>query len=124
MNNFLSEDEVKKFIVDYYNNQGFITEVAWGHSHGIDIVAKKKNECVIIEVKGCGSRSAMRRNYFLSMLGEILQRMDNPNYTYYIAAPKIKKYQNLWDHLPTLAKERTKINMILVDGAGQLEFFH
>ena len=64
----------------------------------------------------------MRVNYFLSMLGEILQRMDNEKYQYYIALPKIKQYENLWQRLPLIAKRRTQIKLILVDSNGELEF--
>lgn len=66
----------------------------------------------------------MRLNYFLSMLGELLQRMDDAESKYYIALPKMQQYENLWCKLPALAKQRTTINMILVDGNGKLEFFN
>ena len=81
MENFLSEEEVKHFINDYYTMLGYHTTVAWGHSRGADIIAQIDNECIVIEVKGCGSRQPMRVNYFLAILGEILQRMDNSKNT-------------------------------------------
>ena len=119
----MGEDEAKKIIAKYYEDRGYSTEVAWGHKHGIDIVAKKEGEeRIIIEVKGCGSRPEMRVNYFLSILGEILQRMDDAQAKYYIALPKMDQYINLWDRLPELAKRRTEVGLILVDTAGSVEF--
>lgn len=124
MDALLSEEEVKKFINDYLSERGFHTTVAWRHSRGADIVAQKGDERAIIEVKGCGSRQPMRVNYFLAILGEILQRMDDSDCSYYIALPYMKQYLNLWNRLPELAKNRTKIQMIFVDNEGRLEFFH
>lgn len=47
----MGEDEAKKIIAKYYEDRGYSTEVAWGHKHGIDIVAKKEGEeRIIIEV--------------------------------------------------------------------------
>lgn len=123
MDCFLTEEQVKSFVNDYYITQGYQTTVAWGYTHGIDIVAQKDNEHLVIEVKGCGSRNPMRVNYFLAILGEILQRMDSETSKYYIALPKIQQYKNLWYRLPILAKQRTTINLILVDENGQLEFY-
>ena len=120
----LTEEQVKHFINDYYTAQGFNTNVAWGHSHGADIIAQRENTRLIIEVKGCGSRPQMRVNYFLSVLGEVLQRMDTEDDEYYIALPKMQQYEILWRKLPALAKPRTKISLILVDDSGHLEFFN
>lgn len=124
MDSLLPEEQVKTIINDYYIALGYKTTVAWGHFRGADIIAQKGEERVIIEVKGCGSRPQMRVNYFISILGEMLQRMDNEDCEYYIALPKMKQYINLWQKLPTLAKQRTKIRLILVDENKQLEFFN
>ena len=123
MNNELKEDEVKQFIAKYYEAQGYEIKVAWGHSRGADIIATKDSKTIIIEVKGCGSRTQMQGNYFQSILGEILQRMENEHCQYYIALPKMKRYQDLWCKLPNLAKDRTKVGLILVDNLGTLEFY-
>lgn len=120
----LTEEQAKHFVNDYYIAQGYHTTVAWGHSRGADIIAQKENKRLVIEVKGCGSHPQMRINYFLSILGEVLQRMDSEECEYYIALPKIQQYENLWRKLPLLAKQRTKIGMILVDDDGLLEFLN
>ena len=124
MDCFLTEEQVKHIINKHYTAQGYLTTVAWGHSRGADIVAQRGNERLIIEVKGCGSRQPMRVNYFLAILGEVLQRMDNADCEYFIALPKMQQYANLWHKLPALAKQRTTISLILVDDNEQLEFLN
>jgi hypothetical protein len=117
----LSEDEIKEILNNYLISNGWSTQVAWGKSQGIDIDAFKGKERWIIEVKGCGSRSAMRVNYFLAILGETLQRMSDPNAKYSIALPDMQQYRNLWERLPRLAKERTGISVIFVNEDKQIE---
>ena len=60
----------------------------------------------------------MRANYFIEILGESLQRMDDSYARYSISFPDMIPFRNLWAKLPTLAKERTGINLILVDKNG------
>jgi hypothetical protein len=117
----LSEDEIKMVLVDWLSKDGWNTDVAWARTPGIDIDAKRGTERWIIEVKGPGSRSPMRVNYFLGILGETLQRMTDPNARYSIALPDLKQYRGLWARLPRLAKSRTTISLLLVSKSGQVE---
>lgn len=57
----------------------------------------------------------MRVNYFLAILGELLQRMDDPNAKYSIALPDFPQFRRLWNRLPELAKVRTGITALFVD---------
>lgn len=116
----LSEDEIKEVLVDWLSNQGWKCHVAWGNRPGIDIEARRAKERWIIEVKGPGSRPPMRVNYFLGILGETLQRMDDPNARYSIALPELPQYRGLWERLPSLAKVRTTITMLFVDSRGNV----
>ncbi|MBO5287354.1 MAG: MarR family transcriptional regulator [Clostridia bacterium] len=118
----LQEDEIKHILNDFLINDGWSTKVAWGHQRGIDIDATKENRRWIIEIKGPGSRQPMRVNYFLSILGESLQRMDDADARYSIAFPDLKQYRQLWNKLPILAKQRTTIDLILVDSDGNIYF--
>lgn len=61
----------------------------------------------------------MNVNYFLTILGEILQRMEDPYAKYSIALPDIQQFRNLWDRLPLLAKVRTGITALFVDENGE-----
>jgi hypothetical protein len=111
----ITEDYVKNALKNHFENNNWTCEIAWGTTKGIDILATKNNEHWIIEVKGGGSLTQMRGNYFLAVLGEILQRMENRNTKYSIAFPAMQRYKKLWDNLPQLAKERLNITCFFVD---------
>ena len=117
----LSEDEIKKLLVQWLESDGWNTEVAWGHARGIDIEAVRGSERWVIEVKGPGSRQPMRVNYFIGILGETLQRMDDEKAKYSISLPDLPQYRGLWERLPPLAKARTQISMIFVSKDGVIE---
>lgn len=118
----LAEDSLKKVLEGWLTKQGWQVKVAWGKEPGADIIAWKPCKHWIIEVKGRGSLSAMRVNYFLGILGETLQRMDDPEADYSIALPDLQQFRNLWQRLPDLAKRRTRISMLFVDQFGHV--FH
>ncbi|MFK4439689.1 MarR family transcriptional regulator [Paenibacillus sp. RC21] len=117
----LSEDYLKAILHDLLVHQGWDVNVAWGKTKGIDIDAHRGNERWIIEVKGSGSLQPMRVNYFIGVLGELLQRMDDPNARYSIALPDMKQYRGLWERLPKLAKNRTSISILFVKEDGTIE---
>jgi hypothetical protein len=117
----LSEDAIKGALERWLQDQGWKTRIAWGKERGIDIEARRGSERWIIEVKGPGSLSAMRVNYFLGIIGELLQRMDDPNARYSIALPDLKQFRLLWQRLPYLAKSRTTITALFVDTTGAVD---
>lgn len=117
----LQEEDIKKILTDTLKNDGWEVQTAWGHAPGVDIDARRGKERWLIEVKGPGSRQPMRVNYFIGILGETLQRMDDPNARYTIALPDMAQYRGLWDRLPRLAKERTGIDLLLIDKNGNIE---
>jgi len=63
----------------------------------------------------------MRVNYFIGILGETLQRMDDAKAKYSIALPDLKQYRGLWERLPEIAKKRTQISLLLVSGKGEIQ---
>jgi len=112
---------VKRALEDWLKSNGWErVDIAWGKSQGTGIVARKGERRWIIEAKGCGSRDAMRVNYFLAILGETLQRMATPQDRYSIALPDLPQFRRLWSRLPALAKSRTAISALFVDGAGRV----
>ena len=119
--NGLEEETIKHILTDKLTAEDWTVATAWGHSPGVDIDARRGDDRWLIEVKGPGSRPQMRVNYFLSMLGEILQRMDDPNARYSLALPDLPQYRGLWDRLPTLAKQRTGIDILYVDQDGNVK---
>ena len=120
VNDFLSEDAVKQFLKEWLEKDGWQIQVAWKYTQGVDIDASKGTLHWLIEAKGGGSRNAMRVNYFLGVIGELLQRMKDPQASYSIAFPDIQQFRNLWGRLPELAKERTKISALFVDNNGNV----
>jgi hypothetical protein len=122
--NQLSEDEAKEILRIWLEKDGWATKIAWGRARGIDIEAKRAPERWVIEVKGIGSRSEMRVNYFIGMLGETLQRMDDPTAKYSIAIPDVEQFRRLWSKLPRVAKSRTSITALFVAADGSVEEVH
>jgi hypothetical protein len=116
----LGEDSLKQILKIWLEGQGWQVEVKWGRAHGVDIEATRAQERWSIEVKGCGSRPEMRVNYFLMILGETLQRMDDPNRRYSIALPDHPQFRKLWNRLPALAKARTGISALFVTADGKI----
>jgi hypothetical protein len=118
---WLSKDEVKEHVKNWLERLGWRVEVAFGKGRGTDIVAVSGDEHWLIEAKGGGSRQPMRVNYFLNVLGEILQRMEDPAPRYSIALPNMRQFRRLWSRLPPLAKRRLGIGALFVDKSGNVE---
>jgi hypothetical protein len=116
-----SEDQLKTVLQRWLEAQGWVVEIAWAKTRGIDLHARRGEERWVIEAKGSGSLDAMRVNYFLGVLGATLQRMDDPKAGYSIALPDVKQFRNLWARLPALAKQRTKITALFVQGDGLVQ---
>ena len=117
----LSEDKAKDILNDWLIKDNWKTEIAFGNKRGADIIASKDSFTWIIEVKGTASRPPMFNNYFLSIIGEILQRMNNPSAKYSIAFPNNLKFRRLWNELPSEAKRRLDITMLIVHSNGEIE---
>ena len=114
----LSEDMVKGHLAKWLEAAGWNVTVAWGNAHGIDVVATKSGRRWVIEAKGSGSRPEMRVNYFLAILGTLLQRMDDNAARYSIALPDIPQFRRLWGRLPATAKARLAISALFVGSDG------
>jgi hypothetical protein len=116
----LSEDELKESLRRWLEKNGWSVRVAWRRTRGVDISAARSGSRWLIEVKGLGSLPAMRVNYFLMILGETLQRMNDQGAKYSIALPDIPQFRGLWERLPRLAKERTTITALFVTPDGRV----
>lgn len=105
----------------WLKGNGWSTSVSWGNNRGIDIDASRGTQRWIIEAKGRGSRPQARGNYFLNVLGKIIQEMDDPSAKYSIALPEMKRYRGLWTRVPQVAKNRLGITAIFVYERGKVE---
>ena len=111
---FIAEDDVKRTLQKWLEASGWAVKVVFGKGRGIDIEATRGPRRWVIEAKGQGSLSAMRVNFFLGALGELLQRMSDPQARYSIAMPDLPQYRRLWERVPRLAKERTGVSALFV----------
>lgn len=112
----VTEDEVKEAVRAHLAADGFAVEVAWGRTPGIDILARHADgRRYVIEAKAeVGIAGAQQHNYFVGMLGELIQRMDDPEATYAIALPDNRQYRGLVNRLPGLAKRRMTLAVFWV----------
>jgi hypothetical protein len=120
-NGWLSEDDVKKCVKAWLERLGWKVEIAWGRSRGTDILAQKDDQRWLIEAKGGGPLQPMRVNYFLMILGEILQRMKDPTARYSIALPNMDQFRGLWTRLPQQAKNRLGVTALFASPNGEIE---
>jgi hypothetical protein len=116
----IPEKKIKHILESYLTSHGWDIKVNWGNNHGLDIEARLGNDRWIIEVKGSGDYNPMRLNFFHAVLGEILQRMDDPNYKYSIALPDMELFRRLWERLPALAKSRLGVTALFVNLTGSI----
>jgi hypothetical protein len=114
----LTEDEVKASLLTLLTAQGWATEVAWGKARGMDIAASKDGQRWLIECKGSGSLAPMQNNYFVGVIGEIVQRMADPEAKHSIAFPDLAKLRRLWSELPKHVKHTLKLTALFVASDG------
>lgn len=112
---------MKRKLQAWLELNGWEVDVAWRKSRGVDLDAQRESARWFIEAKGCGSRDAMRTNYFLCTLGELLQRMKEEDARYSVALPDMRQFRRLWEGLPALAKSRTRITALFVKASGEIE---
>lgn len=76
---------------------------------------------MLLEAKGSAMNPPQQVNYFLGALGELLQRMSDPEATYGLALPDSQQYRGLAARLPALAWQRLRLTVLFVskDDAGQ-----
>jgi hypothetical protein len=116
----IPEKKIKQVLEAYLTSGGWKPEITWGKSHGIDIDAKRGKHRWIIQVKGSTSFPSVVINNFLSALGEITQRMDDPDCKYSIALPESEPFRRLWERLPKLARSRLQVTALFVNPAGKV----
>ena len=114
----LTENQIKRAVREHLIAQGYRVHVAWGHSRDVDIHAERDGERLLLEAKGQVVRRPQQSNDFLGALGEILQRMDDPDATYGLALPDHPQYRALVQRLPELIWDRLNLVVYLVSGSG------
>jgi len=118
----MPEEEVKRNVENWLKASGWDVQVNWGAGRGIDIEARRGNQRWVIEAKGSGSSKPTKNTHFSVLLGEALQRMDDPYTRYGIAFPDTNRYRKLWAKLPALAKSRLRLEVLFVRSDGRIRF--
>jgi len=114
----MTEDELKLVLSQKLEREGWKVAVAWGRTRGIDVVATRANDRWLIECKGVGKTAPMQNNYFLGVIGEVLQRMHDETAKHSIALPDISKYRRLWTELPQSVKQKLGLTVLFVANDG------
>jgi hypothetical protein len=110
----MTEDEVKAAMKSTFEGRGYEVHVMWGRKSGSDILAISGSSRLVIEAKGEGSYRQMLGNFFLSALGEILQRMSDNCNSYAIALPAHPSYIELVLKLPKRVREALQLDFYFV----------
>jgi hypothetical protein len=105
----ITEDEVKRAVAAHLEAQGYTVQVAWGGTRGIDIDARRGSERIVLEAKAEVALQPQQVNYFLNVLGELVQRMDDPEARYGLALPDNRQYRGLVGRLPAYARDRLRL---------------
>jgi hypothetical protein len=112
------EDIVKRILKIALRYMGFDDKqisIKCGRTRGIDIEARNEDlGHLIIEVKPEGKTDQQTGNYFLNGLAELLQRMDSPDKTYFLALPAHRRYVNLIKRLPLWIKQQLQLHFLLI----------
>jgi hypothetical protein len=114
----IAEDQVKAAVKLHLEADCWVVKVAWGRERGIDILARRGDETLIVEAKGEAANPPQQVNYFLGALGELIQRMTVVTASYGLALPDNRQYRGLVQRLPGLARERLNLVIFYVDPAG------
>ncbi len=78
-----------------------------------DGAARSSTDC--IEAKGDVASQPQKTNYFIGALGELVQRMSDPDAEYGLALPDVQVYRRLVSRLPDLARERLRLRIFFVE---------
>ncbi|HEV2489121.1 MAG TPA: hypothetical protein VGT03_04880 [Candidatus Acidoferrales bacterium] len=110
----LGEETVKNCVADFLRGRGYAVAVGKKREHGPDIRATKDGLNLVVEAKGEGSRNEMFNNFFVSILGQILQRMTEQAAEYGIALPAHRKFARLIEELSDTPRFVLRLNFYLV----------
>ena len=116
----LSEKLIRQNLENYLTERGWEIEDIRSTNRGIDLNARMhvirwtiRANCFQLSREGIVVS-------FVSAIGEIVQRMNDPNRRYSIVLPDIPPFRRLWDRLPDTAKERIQITALFVQSTGNI----
>jgi hypothetical protein len=120
----LSEKIIRQVLGNYLTERGWEIEEIKATNRGIDLDARMhairwtiRSNCFQLSREGIIVS-------FVSAIGEIVQRMNDPNRKYSIVLPDIPPFRRLWERLPVTAKERIRITVLFVHTSGNVTEKH
>lgn len=110
----LDEESVKASVADFLRHRGYTVSVGKKRERGPDMRASRGGLKLIVEAKGEGSRNEMFNNFFVNVLGEILQRRTESAAEYGVALPAHRKYARLIEEFSDDTRFILRLNFYLV----------
>ncbi len=114
----LQDKRVRQILENFLASERWNPEITAFSKRGVDIDARRNGERWVIRVKVAQCSGSEIVDFFVSVLGEALQRMNEQSCKYSIALPDTKPFRRLWQRLPSLAKTRTGITALFVSPTG------
>jgi hypothetical protein len=110
----LNEETVKATVAGFLRDRGYTVAVGKKRERGADVRATKEGLKLVLEAKGEGTLNPMFNNFFVSVLGEILQRMNEHATEYGVALPAHRKYSRLIEELSDTPRWVLRLNFYVV----------
>jgi hypothetical protein len=116
----LSERKMRLLVEKFLVSRGWYPGESSSKKNAIDIEGTSGSQRWVVVIIKMEQADVQPVNSFISVLGEILQRMEAPNDKYSIAIPDTLPLNRLWKRLPLLAKERTGVTALFVSSSGSI----
>ena len=116
---FPNESFIQEKIEEYFLSKDF--ELLDPGYADLKCSHKDSKEIWLVEAKG---KTAQMGLDFRTCLGQILQRMENPEWVYAIALPDLPQYLNQCHQVPDWVRRLIKLNWILVSEDGSVTVFN
>ncbi|NCB26391.1 MAG: hypothetical protein EOM62_13090 [Bacteroidia bacterium] len=112
--NFPHEGFVQGVIEKYFNEQGY-RQIKEGHS---DLVCVREETKWVVEAKGVTTDIGLD---FRTGLGQLVQRMVEPETNYAIAVPQTPQFIKQCSQIPKWVRVSLNIHFLLIDEQGNVQ---
>lgn len=112
---FPNESFIQEQLEEYFIQLGYF--VIPEKPIDLKCVHRANNETWIIEVKGITTQIGLD---FKTCLGQLLMRMDNPEYKYAIAMPDIISYHQQINKVPKAVLKQLNLHWLLISQDGMV----
>ncbi|PPK77524.1 hypothetical protein BXY41_11663 [Lacrimispora xylanisolvens] len=116
-NSYPNEAFIQFSIEKYFNDLGYEIDTL----NQVDLIARKNDECWIVEAKGITSSVGLDFN---TCLGQLIKSMKNDLSIYSIAVPKHIKYKRQCKLIPDYFRQLIKLHILLIDEKGDVTIIY